>query len=158
MRQRILFAAVDGEVVVAALAGIDELQVDVVADTFEIAVVPGLKREGGCLAAALVHGTLIGAARGMRFDRVRRTEGNVDVAAVRLPAGLAGCIVVVGVCDAPVVLFAKLIFGRVGIGIAAQPELLDECFALLVVAQVLECLALFVGDDVGNTSWSSQVL
>ena len=69
---------------------------------------------------------------------------------VRLPAGLAGCIVVVGVLDAPIVFFAKLIIGRVGVRIPAQPELLDECFALLIIAEVLECFALFIGDDVGN--------
>ena len=64
--------------------------------------------------------------------------------------GFAGRIVVVGILDAPIVLFAELVVGRVGIGIAAQPELLDERFALLVVAQVLECFPLFVRDDVGH--------
>ena len=40
--------------------------------------------------------------------------------------------------------------GRVGIGIAAQPEVLDEGFALFIVAQVLEGFPLFVGNDVGH--------
>ena len=86
----------------------------------------------------------------MRFDRVRLAEGDVDVPAVGLPARLAGGKVLVGIGDAAVVLFAEFVFRRVGIGIAAQPELLDEGFALLVVAQVLERLPLLVGDDVGD--------
>ena len=47
-------------------------------------------------------------------------------------------------------LFAELVVRGVGIRIAAQPELLDEGLALLVVAQVLEGLPFLVGDDVGH--------
>ena len=47
-------------------------------------------------------------------------------------------------------LFAVLVLGRIGIGVAAQPELLDESVALLIVAQVLERLHLLVGDDPAN--------
>ena len=148
--QGVLLAAVDGEVVVAALAGVHKLDIDVVANTFEIPVVPDLKRKRRCFAAAFVHGPLIGAARRMGVDGVRRAKGNVDVAAIGLPARFAGRIVVVGILDAPIVLFAEFVVGRVGIGIAAQPELLDERLALFVVAQVLECLPLFVRDDVGH--------
>jgi hypothetical protein len=79
------------------------------------------------------------------------------VAAVGLPARLAGGKMLVGVGDAPVVLFAELVLRRIGVGIAPQPELLNEGVALLVVAQVLEGLALFVGDDVGHIL-VSQVL
>ena len=149
MRQRVLFAAVDGEVVVAALAGIDKLQIDVFADAFEITVVPDLEREGRGFAAAFIHGPLIRAAGGVGIDRVGRAEGDIDVAAVRLPTRLAGGKMLVGIGDAPVMLFAELVVRRIGIGIAAQPELLDEGVPLLVVAQVLEGLPLFVGDDVG---------
>ena len=80
----------------------------------------------------------------MRVDGVRRAESNIDVAAIGLPPRLAGRKVVVGVRNTPIVLFAEFVVGRVGIGIAAQPELLDERLALLVVAQVLECLPLLV--------------
>ncbi len=72
------------------------------------------------------------------------------MAAIGLPAGLAGGVVLVGVGDAPVVLFAKFVVGRVGIRIAAQPELLDERIALFVVAQVSKGFALIVRDDVGD--------
>jgi putative intracellular protease/amidase len=77
----------------------------------------------------------------VRFDRVRLAERDIDVAAVGLPARLAGGKVLVGVCDAPVVLFAELVLRRIRIGIAAQPELLDEGVALFIVAQALEGLA-----------------
>jgi hypothetical protein len=59
--------------------------------------------------------------------------GDVDVAAIGLPAGLAGSKVLIGVGDAAVVLFAELVLRRIRIGVAAQPEVLDERLALLVV-------------------------
>ena len=62
------------------------------------------------------------------------------MAAVGLPAGLAGGKVLVGVGDAAVVLFAEFVVRRVGIGVAAQPELLDEGVALFVVAEDLKAL------------------
>jgi len=88
VEQSVLLTAVDGEVIVAALAGIDKLDVDVLADAFEIAVVPDLEGEGGGGTAALFRGALIEAARGVGFDVVRWAEGDVDMAAVRLPARL----------------------------------------------------------------------
>jgi hypothetical protein len=39
-------------VVVAAHAGVDEFEIDVIADAFQIAVVPGFKGEGRGLPAA----------------------------------------------------------------------------------------------------------
>jgi len=86
----------------------------------------------------------------MRLDRIRLAEGNVDVSAVSLPSGLAGSIVLVRIGDAAVMLFAELVFRGIGIGIAAQPELLDEGLALLVVAEISEGFPFFVGDDVGD--------
>ncbi len=86
----------------------------------------------------------------MRIDRIRRAESNVDVPAIGLPSRLARRVMVVGILNAPVVLFAEFVVGGVGIGVAAQPELLDERLALLIVAQVLEGLPFFVGNDVGH--------
>jgi hypothetical protein len=90
VKKRVLLAAIDGEVVIAALAGIHKLQVDVLADALKIAIVPGFKREGRSAAAAFVLGTLVLAAGGVRIDVVRRSKGDVDVTAVGLPAWLAG--------------------------------------------------------------------
>jgi hypothetical protein len=56
----------------------------------------------------------------------------------------------VGVGDAPVVLFLELVLDGIRRGIAAQPELLDELLALFVGLQALESGALLVGDDVGD--------
>ena len=150
MQQRVLLAAVDREVIVAALAGIHKLDVDVLADPFQIAVMPDLKREGRGAAAAFFLGPFVVAAGGMGINIVRLAEGNVDVAAIGLPSRLAGRKMLVGIGDAPVVLFAVLVFGRIRVGVAAQPEVLDEGVALFVVAQAHEGFALFVGDDVRN--------
>ena len=38
----------------------------------------------------------------------------------------------VGISDAAVVLFFKSVLGRIGVGIAPLPELLDELLALFV--------------------------
>ena len=53
----------------------------------------------------------------------------------------------VGIGDAQIMLFAELILRRIGIRIAAQPELLDELLALFFVGHVLEGLGFFVRDD-----------
>ena len=102
---------------------------------FKIAIVPDLKGEGRGFAAALIHGPLVSASGRVRFDRVGLAKGNIDVSAIRLPSWLSGCKVFIGIGDAPVMLFAEFVFGRVGIGVAAQPELLDEGVPLLIVAQ-----------------------
>jgi len=56
----------------------------------------------------------------------------------------------VGVSDAAVVLFLKLVLDRIRRGIAAQPELLDELLALLVGLKPVERLYLLGADDVRN--------
>jgi mannose/fructose/N-acetylgalactosamine-specific phosphotransferase system component IID len=71
--------------------------------------------------------------------------------------GLPACEVLVGIGDARVVLVLVFVVGRVGVGIAAQPEVLDELVALLIVGKVLEGLAL-LSVMIQTTSWSSQVL
>ena len=150
MQQRVLLAAVDGEVVVAALASIHKLQIDVLPDALEITVVPRLEGEGGGFAAAFFHRPLVAAAGGMRVNGVGRAPGDVNPPAVRLPAGLAGRIVLVGVGDATIVLFAEFVLRRILVGVATQPEVLDESVALLVVAERPERLALLVGNDVAH--------
>ena len=147
VQQRVLLGTVERHVIVATLAGVHELDVDVVADALDIPVVPGLKRKGRCLPPALFHGPLIATAGGVRVDAVRLAIGDVHVAAIGLPARLACCEMLVGVGDAAVVLFLELVLGRVGIRIAAQPEVLDEGLTLLIVRQALERLHLLVGDD-----------
>ena len=69
------------------------------------------------------------------------------MSAIGFPTRLAGSVVLVGVGDAPVMLFTELVVRGVRIGIAAQPELLDERVPLFIVAQILEGVFLFVGDD-----------
>src|SRR5580698_6053892 len=69
------------------------------------------------------------------------------MAAVRLPARLAGGKVLVRIGDTPIMLFAKLVVRRIRVRIAPQPELLDEGIPLLIVAQAHEGFSLFIGDD-----------
>src|SRR5580704_2674222 len=54
----------------------------------------------------------------------------------------------VGVRDAPVMLFLVLVLFGVRSRIAPQTELLDKILTLVVRAQPLKCLAFLVGDDV----------
>ena len=83
----------------------------------------------------------------MRVDIVRLAERDIHVAAIRLPARLAGGKMLVRVSDAPVMLFAEFVLGRIRIRIAALPERFDERVALLVVAQALEGLQFLIRDD-----------
>ena len=56
----------------------------------------------------------------------------------------------VGVSDPLVMFFAIFVLVGVRIGIAAQPELLDELLALFVGGELLESRPLLVRDDVGD--------
>ncbi len=87
---------------------------------------------------------------GCDLDFVGRAVGDVDAAAVGLPAGNTRSVMLVGVGDAAVVLFFELVLDGIRGGIAAQPELLDELLALFVGLQPFEGGALFIGDDVGH--------
>jgi len=60
------------------------------------------------------------------IDRIGLAEGDIDVTAVGLPTGLASGKMLIGIGDAPVMLFAELVFRRIRIGVAAQPEILDK--------------------------------
>src|SRR6185437_5381710 len=88
--QRVLFRAVDSEVVIATLTRVDELEIDVVPDAFDVAVMPDFKGIGRGGTTALVHGTRVGSAAGVGLDLVGLTIGDVDVAAIRQIPGFAG--------------------------------------------------------------------
>ena len=135
----ILFVGVHGHAVFAGSVGVDKLDHDVGPHTFDEVVEPLLERNTGSRVP-----------RRMAFLLVGRTVGDVDPAAIGLPAGDGGREMVVGIRDAPVVFLFEFVFRRAGSGIAAQPELFDEVLALRVGLQAFECRALFVGDDVGD--------
>src|ERR1022692_1736762 len=148
--QGVLFRRVHGHVVLARHGGVHELDDDVCADAFQVAVAPLLERVGGRFTAALFHGPLVGAAGGVRLDFVGRPVNDVNASAIRLPAGDSRSVMVVGVSDAPVVLFLELVLFGVRSGVAPQPELLDELFALFVRGEAMEGGLLLIGDDVDD--------
>ena len=84
----------------------------------------------------------------MGLDFIGRAPDDVDAAAIGPPAGDAGGEVLVGVLDAAIVLFAEFVLLGIRSGIAAEPELLDECVALFIGAEEFESLLFFRGDDV----------
>ena len=126
---------------------VDELDDHFLSNPFEVAIAPLLERESGGLAAAFFHGTLVAAARGMGLDLVGRPKHDVHPAAVGLPTRDAGRVVLVGICDTPVVLFFKLVLFGVRRGIAALPESFNELVALFVVRELHEGGFFFVGDN-----------
>src|SRR5581483_315707 len=75
---------------------------------------------------------------------------NIDTPAIRFPARNTGGVMLVGIRDAAIVLFFKLVLFGVGGWIAAQPELLDEVLAFFIGVQVRKSFAFLVGDDVGD--------
>src|SRR5580704_13840426 len=83
----------------------------------------------------------------MRLDFVRRPVHDVHASAVRLPSRNTRREMFVGIRDAAIVFFLKLVFDGVGRGIAALPEGLDKLVAFLIVRQLLECGTLLVRDD-----------
>ena len=134
----------------AAHAGIDEFNNDLLPDTLDIAVAPILKWEGRSLAAAFIHGTLVAAARRMRINLVRLAKHDVDSAAIGLPSRDARREVLVGIRNPLVVLFLVFVFFGVRRGIAPLPESFNEVVALFIVRELLESCSLFIGDDVNH--------
>src|ERR1019366_1707900 len=116
-------------------------------NALDVAIAPCFKREGRGLAAAFFHGALVAAAGGMGVNLIRRPKHDVHPAAIGLPTGDAGRVVLVGIRDTPVVLFFKLVLFGVGRGIAALPEGLNELVALFVVRELHEGGFFFVGDN-----------
>src|ERR1019366_7652369 len=92
-------------------------------------------------------GALVAAAGGMGLDLIRRPKHNVSPAAVGLPTGNSGRVVLVGICYTPVVLFFELVLFCIWRGIAALPEGLDELVALFVVRELHEGGSFLVGDN-----------
>src|SRR6185437_17014 len=90
MEKRVLFRAVQGHVIVAALTGVHEFDIDVVADAFNVAVMPDLEGESGSFTATLVHRALVSTPGRVRVDAVRLAVGDVDVTAIGLPSRLSG--------------------------------------------------------------------
>ncbi len=111
---------------------------------------PALKGKGGGAAAALFNGSLVGAATRMGVDGVRLAESDIDVAAVRFPARLAGRKVLIGILDAGIVLVAELVVGRLGVRVAPKPKVFDELLTLFVILQGFEGLHFLVTDDPDN--------
>src|SRR5271166_2924828 len=52
--------------------------------------------------------------------------------------------------DPAIMLFLEGILRGFGVRISATPEILDELLALFIVSELKECIAFFLGDDVGG--------
>jgi len=122
--------------IVTGILRIDELHDDVSSYAFDKVIAPLLERIGHYLVAPFGCWTPVSSAARMRLNLVRRPVLDVDSAAIGFPAGKSRAgVVIVGVCDAPVVFFFEFILSCSGNGIAALPELPDEFFALFVGGQ-----------------------
>src|SRR5687768_2755907 len=86
----------------------------------------------------------------MGFDRIGLAPRDVYAAAAGCPSRDAGSVVLVGVGDTLVILFAVFVLFRVRVGVAAAPEILDEVLTLLVGGQSIERPLFFLGDDVSD--------
>src|ERR1039458_7106871 len=123
---------------VTAHAGIDKFQVDLLADSLEVAVTPVLEGIRRSLAAALFHRTVEAATRGMSVNLVGWTVHDVNAPAVGSPPREARRKMFVGIGNAAVVLFLEFVLRRVRSRVAAQPELFDKLVTLLVVGELFE--------------------
>src|SRR5579864_9021447 len=81
---------------------------------------------------------------------IRRSPGYVNSTTVCFPAGNARSKMLVGICDATVMLFFKSVLWRIGIRIAPLPERLDELLALFIRLQMNERVPLLRRNDVDN--------
>ena len=133
--------------VVTAHAGVYKLNDDFLTDVLEIPVAPLLERECRRLSPAFIHRALVGAARRVRLNLIRRAELDIHLPAIGLPARDAGWEVLVGIRHTTVVFFFELILYGIWGRVAALPKRLNELVALFVIGELLEGGALFVGDN-----------
>src|SRR5215471_7860939 len=84
----------------------------------------------------------------MRIHFVRRSPDDVNAPTIRSPTRNARSKVLVGISDAPVMLFLKVVFWQVWIAATPQPKLLNELLALFASAQLQKRGSLFRRDDV----------
>jgi hypothetical protein len=137
-------------VIFAGTAGVDEFELNVFADVFEIAVAPQFPGIGRGRSSALLGRPIIAAAGRMGLDFIGRAPEDVSVAAIGFPARDTRGETVVGVGDAAIVFFPVGVFGRIWIGITPAPEFLDVLLALFVGGEAQEGVAFFLGDNVGG--------
>src|SRR3989442_9699775 len=88
--------------------------------------------------APLFHRPVICTARGVRVNLIRRAPHDIHAAAIGFPSRNAGSKVFVGVGDAAVMLFFKVVLRQIRVAASPQPELLDKLFALFVGIQLQE--------------------
>src|SRR5262245_14719597 len=86
----------------------------------------------------------------MRFDLIGLAEHNVDAPAISLPPRDTASVFLVWISDSLIIFLAILVYISIGIGIAPEPELLDELFALFIRLENIERLAFFIIDDPTN--------
>src|SRR5208282_3246772 len=147
IEQSVFLRAIEGHLVGPAHAGVHEFDDHFLANTFNVTVAPVFKGESRGLAAAFVDRPVIGSARRMGVNFVGLAVHDVNPPAIGLPPRNSRGKVLVGICDARVVLFFVLVLFGIRGGIAALPESLDKVVALFVVRKLLESGSLFVGDD-----------
>src|SRR5262249_41496507 len=146
--ESIFFTRIHREVILARASRIDKFELDVFADSLQMAVPPLFPSVCGRRAATFLERAIIGAPGSMGFDFVRRAPKNIDVAAVGAPARYARREVLVRVGDPAVVFFFKAILIGFGIGIPEIKQGLDELVALFVGTKAQKSLAFLLCDDV----------
>src|SRR5215475_14069507 len=150
VKQRVLFIGAAGDAVFARAGRVDKFDLDVRTYSLDVAIPPDFEWIGRRRAAAFPGGSVIAAARRVRFDLIGLTEHDVDAPPVGLPSGNAAGVMFVGVGDALVIFFAVFVDVGVGVWVAAVPEPFDELLAFVVGLERVEDLALLIGDDPAN--------
>src|SRR5215831_10696347 len=93
---------------------------------------------------------LIPAAFSVRFNFVRRTEGDVHTPAIRPPSRNIRPESLVSEYDLPVVLLLEIIVQRFRIRGSPKPELIDKLLPFLITCEVQKRASLFRRNDVNN--------
>src|ERR1700722_461605 len=83
----------------------------------------------------------------MRINLIRRTVHDVHAAAIGLPPRNTRGKMLVGISNAAVMFFLVFVLFGVRSWVAPLPECFDKVIALFVIRKLLECRALFIGND-----------
>src|SRR3984893_14874152 len=150
MQQRILLRRIHRQVIFARSGWVDELHDHVLAHAFNVAPPPCLKRVRRRGTATFLHWPVVGTARRMTFNLVWRSPHDVHVSAIGLPSWNTRGVMLIRIRNPSIMLFFEFVIREVWVSAAAQPELLDELFPLLVGSQLPERVALFRRNNVDH--------
>ena len=113
-------------------------------------VIPNFVRKGARRSSAFRDGTVISSSCGEAVDIGWWAVGNVNPSSVGCPSVDSRFEMIVGVGNAPVVLFLEFVKSCARVGVAPTPELFDKIFLFLGAGKLFKNRFLLSANNVND--------